>query len=138
AHTFALESAGARDERGQQARGASPDDEVGIRAAHPVVADGKLERRGIAHVAHDSREACVEHENADREAVLIEATDDPARHGATTVPRLLSWPPGQLWIQELGRPPEASGYARVADGCPRLASWGSHRAYTLSSTVADR
>src|SRR5438132_10251349 len=53
--------------------GAAPDDEVGVGSAHPVVAHRERERGGVAHVAGDAREARVEHEDANGDAVLIEA-----------------------------------------------------------------
>src|SRR5881396_1039278 len=84
ADALALESACALDEGGQEPLGAAPDDEVGVGSAHPVIAYWERERRGVAHVAGDAREARVEHEDADREAVLILAAPDaPGGHRPT-------------------------------------------------------
>src|SRR5207247_10874704 len=56
-------------------------------AGDAVVADGKRKRRGVAHVADDPRKARVEHEDADGEAVLVEATAHaPGRHAPYSTP----------------------------------------------------
>src|SRR5439155_7744208 len=82
AHALALELARAVDERPQQPRRALADDTIRIGAGDAVVADGKRKGRGVAHVAGDARKPRVEHEDPDREAVLVEAARDaPGRHG---------------------------------------------------------
>src|SRR5207245_809105 len=92
ADALALEGARALDERGQKSLGAPPDDEVGVGAAHPVVAHGERERGGVAHVAGDARKARVEYEDADGEAVLVEPA--PPAPGTTRPYPPLS-PPGR-------------------------------------------
>ena len=83
AHALALQRPGALDEGRQQALGAAPHDQVGAGAAHPVIAHREREGGGVAHVARDAREARVEHQDADGEAILVEAAADASgRHGA--------------------------------------------------------
>jgi len=89
ADTLALELLRALDERGQQPLGATPHDEIGIGAGHAPIAHGKRKRPRVADVAHDAREARVEHEDADRDAVLVEAAAHaPGDHGAITLLQL--------------------------------------------------
>jgi hypothetical protein len=77
AHAFPLELPRALDEGGQEPRGAAPDDQLGRRAGHSVIADGEREGGRMPHVARDAREARVQHEDADGEAILVEAASHP-------------------------------------------------------------
>src|SRR5262245_43303050 len=76
AHAFALERLGRLDERRQQTGRALADDEIRVSTGHPLIADGERERRRVAHVADDAREARVEHEDPYAEPILV----DPAPH----------------------------------------------------------
>ena len=73
ADALPLELARPVDEGGEQSLGAPADHEVGVGALYPVVAHREREGCGVAHVARDPRKARVEHEDADGEAVLVEA-----------------------------------------------------------------
>src|SRR4029450_4721669 len=100
AHAFALEKAGALDERGQERPVSAPYHLVGRRPVHSVIAHGEIEGTGIAHVARNARETRVEHENADREAEDIGAAADAHR-----------WPQFS-----------SEGFWRTRRRCPRISA----------------
>jgi hypothetical protein len=80
AHAFSLEEPRAVDERRQQRALALPHHLVGRGAVHPVVANGKVERRRVAHLAGDAGELGVEHQDPDREAIeILAAANSHAR-----------------------------------------------------------
>ena len=97
-HALALELARAVHEGRQESGRATPDDEIGGRARDTVVPHGERERGGVAHVTRDAGKAGVEHQDADREPVLVEAAPYPARRGH---PRCPNSPPRVLGSQSV-------------------------------------
>jgi len=84
-HALALQRSRPLDKGRQQRRSAPPDHQVGLGSRHAVVANGERKRRRVAHVARDTREPSVEHEDTHGEPVLVE----PAPHAPGDHVRLL-------------------------------------------------